>query len=172
MNYRGLFIDLDLTCRAELKEAKKIEKEAKEENKKTETAAKNGDNKELTAEAVAKNNEAMKKNGEAKAEKPKELEKNKEEDRKEEFKSTPLYPRPTQNWSDLFFIIDTLSFNIDMCDLIIFMTKINPVPGLENKKISVDASYLDTSSNTLIVSTTEAGIIENILGRTCQTIEF
>ena len=51
-----------------------------------------------------------------------------------------------------------------MCDLIMFMTKICPVPGIENKKVSVDVSYLDTSSNTLIVSTTDAGIIENILG--------
>ena len=164
MNYRGLFIDLDLTCRAELKEAKKIEKEAKEENKKTDTATKNGDNKELTAEAVAKNNEAMKKNVEAKAEKPKELEKNKEEDKKEEVKSTPLYPRPTQNWSDLFFIIDTLSFNIDMCDLILFMTKICPVSGIENKKVNVDSSYLDTSSNTLIISHTDGGVLEKLLG--------
>ena len=72
--------------------------------------------------------------------------------------------RPAQNWSDFFFIIDCLSYNIDMCDLILFMTKISPVPGLENKKVSVDVSYLDATSNTLIVSTTDAGIIESILG--------
>ena len=52
-----------------------------------------------------------------------------------------------------------------MCDLILFMTKMSPIPGLENKKVSVDVSYLDTSSNTLIVSTTDAGIIESILGK-------
>ena len=51
-----------------------------------------------------------------------------------------------------------------MCDLILFMTKISPVPGLESKKVNVDVSYLDTSSNTLIVSTTDAGVIESILG--------
>ena len=72
--------------------------------------------------------------------------------------------RPAQNWSDFFFIIDCLSYNIDMCDLILFMTKISPVPGLENKKVSVDVSYLDATSNTLIVSTTDSGIIESILG--------
>ena len=44
-----------------------------------------------------------------------------------------------------------------MCDLILFMTKMCPIPGLENKKVSVDVSYLDTISNTLIVSTTDAG---------------
>ena len=49
--------------------------------------------------------------------------------------STPLVARPAQNWSDLFFIIDSLSYNIDACDLILFMTKINPIPGLENKMV-------------------------------------
>ena len=79
--------------------------------------------------------------------------------------STPLYVKPAQNWSDFFFIIDSLSYNIDMSDLVLFMTKIAPVPGLENKKVSVDSSYLDTSSNTLIVATTDTGVIENILGK-------
>ena len=101
---------------------------------------------------------------EPKKEKPKEVEKPKEEEKKDEAKATPLYPRPAQNWSDLFFILDSISYNIDMCDIILFMTKICPVSGLENKKVNVDISYLDTSSNTLIVSHTEAGVIENLLG--------
>ena len=101
---------------------------------------------------------------EAKKEKPKEAEKPKEEEKKEEAVSTPLINRPMQNWSDLFFILDSLSYNIDMCDIILFMTKICPVAGLENKKVSVELSYLDTTSNTLIVSHTEAGILENLLG--------
>ena len=58
-----------------------------------------------------------------------------------------------------------------MCDLILFMTKMSPIPGLENKKVSVDVSYLDTSSNTLIVSTTDAGIIESILGKNKLTFK-
>merc|ERR1712013_132008 len=119
--------------RAEQKETKKVEKEAKA----LET--------------------------EAKKEKPKEIEKPKEEEKKEEPVSTPLVARPAQNWSDLFFIIDILSYNIDSCDLILFMTKINPVPGLENKKVSVDVSYLDTTSTTMVVPHTDAGIIESLL---------
>ena len=156
-------------CRAEQKEAKKIEKEAKEEIKKVEkdAAAKNGELKEANAETVAKNGEASKKNGDAKNEKPKEAEKPKEEDKKEEAKAkaTPLCSRPAQNWSDFFFIIDSLTFTIDTCDLILFMTKITPVSGIENKKVNVDVSYLDTSSNTLIVSHTDGGILENLLGK-------
>ena len=156
--------------RAEQKEAKKIEKEIKDEAKKVEkeAAAKNGDVKEANGDAAAaKNGEVVKKNGDEKKDKPKEAEKPKEEEKKEDpkAKATPLCSRPAQNWSDFFFIIDSLSYNIDMCDLILFMTKISPVPGLENKKVNPDSSYLDTSSNTLIVSTTDAGIIESILGR-------
>ena len=78
--------------------------------------------------------------------------------------ATPLINHPAQNWSDLFFILDSLSYNIDMCDIILFMTKINPVAGLETKKVNVDVSYLDTTSNTLIVSHTGAGVLENLLG--------
>eukprot|EP00092_Neocalanus_flemingeri_P026448 GFUD01028669.1.p1 GENE.GFUD01028669.1~~GFUD01028669.1.p1 ORF type:complete len:581 (-),score=122.95 GFUD01028669.1:523-2265(-) len=145
--------------RAEQKETKKVEKEAKA----LETAV-NGD------DAAVKNGDAAAKNGDAKKEKPKEKEEKKpkeaeekKEEKKEEPKSTPLVARPAQNWSDLFFIIDILSYNIDQCDLILFMTKINPVPGLENKKVNVDISYLDTSNNTMVVSHTDAGVIESLL---------
>merc|ERR1712106_230012 len=131
--------------RAEQKETKKVEKEAKALETKV-----NGD-------------DAAVKNGDAKKEKPKEIEKPKEEEKKEEPVSTPLVARPAQNWSDLFFIIDILSYNIDECDLILFMTKINPVPGLVNKKVNVDISYLDTSNNTMVVSHTDAGVIESLL---------
>ena len=54
-----------------------------------------------------------------------------------------------------------------MCDLILFMTKICPVSGIENKKVNVDVSYLDTSSNTLVISHTDGGILEGLLGMTC-----
>merc|ERR1712110_243000 len=159
--------------RAEQKEAKKIEKEAKEETKKIEkdAAVKNGDLKEANAETVAKNGEFAKKNGDAKNDKPKEAEKPKEDDKKEEAKSkaTPLCSRPAQNWSDFFFIIDSLTYTIDTCDLILFMTKITPVSGIENKKVNVDVSYLDTSSNTLIVSHTDGGVLENLLDTELST---
>jgi len=159
--------------RAEQKEAKKIEKEAKEETKKIEkdAAVKNGDLKEANAETVAKNGEVAKKNGDTKNDKPKEAEKPKEDDKKEEAKSkaTPLCSRPAQNWSDFFFIIDSLTYTIDTCDLILFMTKITPVSGIENKKVNVDVSYLDTSSNTLIVSHTDGGVLENLLDTELST---
>jgi len=163
--------------RAEQKEAKKIEKEKKEEEAKKiekESAAKNGDankkNGTKTVEAdAAVEGKKTDASAEPKKEKPKEIEKPKEEEKKDEAKATPLYPRPAQNWSDLFFILDSISYNIDMCDIILFMTKICPVSGLENKKVNVDISYLDTSSNTLIVSHTEAGVIENLLDSELST---
>ena len=162
--------------RAEQKEAKKIEKEKKEEEAKKiekEAAAKNGDatkknaeaKEQATVESAAKNGDIPKKNGDGKNDKPKEVENPKEEEKKVEAKvATQGYSRPAQNWSDLFFILDSLSYNIDMCDIILFMTKINPVAGLETKKVSVEMSYLDTTSNTLIISHTEAGVLENLLG--------
>lgn len=145
--------------RAEQKETKKVEKEAKA----------------LETE-VSGDDDATVKNGDAKKEKPKKeektaapAEKKKVEEEKEEVKSTPLIARPAQNWSDLFFILDSLSYNIDTCDLILFMTKINPIPGLENKKVSVDVSYLDTTSNTMVVSHTDAGTIESLLDTELST---
>merc|ERR1712018_409133 len=145
--------------RAEQKESKKVEKVAKA----PETEA-NGDAK------AAKNGDSKKE----KEEKPKEKEVPKAKEvpkveEKEEVISTPLVARPAQNWSDLFFIIDSLSYNIDACDLILFMTKINPIPGLENKKVNVDVSYLDTTSNTLVISHTDSGIIENLLDTELST---
>merc|ERR1712130_390206 len=151
--------------RAEQKESKKVEKVAKA----PETEA-NGDAK------AAKNGDSKKEetNKKEKEEKPKEKEVPKAKEvpkveEKEEVISTPLVARPAQNWSDLFFIIDSLSYNIDACDLILFMTKINPIPGLENKKVNVDVSYLDTTSNTLVISHTDSGIIENLLDTELST---
>jgi len=157
--------------RAEQKETKNVEKEVKDEAKKVEkeNAVKNGDAKEANGDSLIKNGLAAKKNGDEKRDRPKESEKPKEDEKKEEAKSTPLYSRATQNWSDFFFIIDSLSYNIDMCDLILFMTKICPVSGIENKKVNVDVSYLDTSSNTLIVSHTDGGILENLLDTELST---
>ena len=136
--------------RAEQKESKKIEKETKA----------------LENEASVEGKKGSETPAEARKEKPREAEKPKEEEKKDEAVTTPLSNHPMQNWSDLFFILDSLSYNIDMCDIILFMTKINPVAGLETKKVSVEMSYLDTTSNTLIVSHTEAGVLENLLGDT------
>merc|ERR1711974_468272 len=93
--------------RAEQKESKKVEKVAKA----PETEA-NGD-----AKAV-KNGDSKKEEKPKEKEAPKAKEVPKVEE-KEEVISTPLVARPAQNWSDLFFIIDSLSYNIDACDLIL-----------------------------------------------------
>ena len=169
--------------RAEQKETKKLEKQAKA----LETETNGEDNKNKDAKKEKPKEEKVEKPKEEKKEKPKEEKKEKpkedskekevvkekekpkeqlkEDDKKDEPKPTPLVAKPVQNWSDLFFIIDTLSYNIDMCDLILFLTKINPVPGIENKKVNVDTSYMDTTTNTLVFSHTDAGVMESLLGK-------
>ena len=162
-----------ISCRAEQKESKKVEKVAKAPEAEANgdaKAVKNGDSKKEKKEEPKKEEPKKEEaNKKEKEEKPKEKEVPKAKElpkveEKEEVISTPLVARPAQNWSDLFFIIDSLSYNIDACDLILFMTKINPIPGLENKKVNVDVSYLDTTSNTLVISHTDSGIIESLLG--------
>eukprot|EP00092_Neocalanus_flemingeri_P010457 GFUD01011268.1.p1 GENE.GFUD01011268.1~~GFUD01011268.1.p1 ORF type:complete len:629 (-),score=141.53 GFUD01011268.1:250-2136(-) len=167
--------------RAELKETKKLEKQAKALE--TEVASEDAKNKDAKKEKPKE--EKKEKPKEEKKEKPKEepkekdapkekekekpKEQSKEDDKKDEPKPTPLVTKPAQNWSDLFFIIDALSYNIDMCDLILFMTKMNPVPGIENKKVNVDVSYLDTTTNTLVFSHTDAGVMESLLDTELST---
>ena len=73
--------------------------------------------------------------------------------------------KPAQNWCDFFFILDSLSYNIDMCDLILFMTKLHPLPNIDTKRVAADSSYLETTTNTLVFSYTHAGIMETLLGR-------
>ena len=169
-----------ILSRAEQKESKKVEKVAKAPETEANgdaKAVKNGDSKKEKKEEPKKEEPKKEEaNKKEKEEKPKEKEVPKAKEvpkveEKEEVISTPLVARPAQNWSDLFFIIDSLSYNIDACDLILFMTKINPIPGLENKKVNVDVSYLDTTSNTLVISHTDSGIIENLLGELkCKTM--
>ena len=88
----------------------------------------------------------------------------KEDDKKDEPLPTPLTVKPAQNWCDFFFIIDSMSYNIDMCDFILFMNKLHPVPNIDIKKVNVDASYLETTTNTLVFSYSDAGIMESLLG--------
>ena len=57
-----------------------------------------------------------------------------------------------------------MSYNIDMCDFILFMNKLHPVPNIDIKKVNVDASYLETTTNTLVFSYSDAGIMESLLG--------
>ena len=168
---------ITFSFRAEQKDSKKVEKVAKAletEANGDAKAVKNGDSKKDKKEEPKKEEPKKEEAKKDKEEKPKEKEAPKEKDvpkvkevpkiEEEEASTTPLISRPAQNWSDLFFIIDSLSYNIDACDLVLFMTKINPVPGIENKKVNVDVSYLDTSSNSLVISHTDSGIIESLLG--------
>ena len=80
--------------------------------------------------------------------------------------------KPAQNWCDFFFILDSLSYNIDMCDLILFMTKLHPLPSIDTKRVAADSSYLETTTNTLVFSYTEAGIMEQLLGELLSSINF
>ena len=165
--------------RAEQKESKKAEKQAKAIE--TESAAKAKDTKESEKEKPkeeAKKEKPKEEVQKEKDQKPKETPKEdkkepkkepkakevKEDEKKDEPQPTPLTVKPAQNWSDLFFIIDSLSYNIDMCDFIMFMNKLHPVPNIDIKKVNVDASYLETTTNTLVFSYTEAGIMEQLLG--------
>ena len=139
--------------RADQKESKKVEKEVKPVENEVSVS---GD--------VKKGAETT---SDSKKEKPKDAEK------KEDAMSAPaVCERPYQNWCDFMFIMDSLSFSLDMCDLLLFQTKISPVPGLEAKKVSVEGSYLDTASNTLVVAATDSGIIEKILGESKQQSYF
>ena len=141
------------------KDAKKEKpKEEKREKPKEEKKEKTKEDKREKPKEESKEKEATK-------EKENPKEQLKEDDKKDEPKPTPLVAKPVQNWSDLFFNIDKLSYNVDMCDLILFLTKINPVPGIENKKVNVDISYLDTTTNTLVFSHTDAGVMESLLGK-------
>ena len=58
-----------------------------------------------------------------------------------------------------------MSYNIDMCDFILFMNKLHPVPNIDIKKVNADASYLETTTNTLVFSYSDAGIMESLLGK-------
>ena len=128
----------------------------------------NGDEKKNDSAASSffsakKNNDAKNDaNGDAKK---KETDKPKDEDTKEDVVVTPLAAKPYQNWSDLFFLLDSLSYSQDSCDLLLFLTKICPLAGIDHKKVSTEHSFLDTATNTLIVAHTDAGLMESLLGQ-------
>merc|ERR1712032_969609 len=144
--------------RAEQKESKKVEKA-----------------KALEAESAAKaKDKESEKPKEEKKDKPKEKaaktkDQVKEDDKKDEPLPTPLTVKPAQNWCDFFFIIDSMSYNIDMCDFILFMNKLHPVTNIDIKKVNVDASYLETTTNTLVFSYSDAGIMESLLDTELST---
>merc|ERR1719323_360259 len=144
--------------RAELKESKKIEKQAKALE--AETAAKSKDAEKEKPKEEAKKEKPKEEASKDKDEKKPELKKEtkakdllKEDDKKDDQQPTPLSVKPAQNWCDFFFIIDSLSYNIDICDFILFMNKLHPtITNIDTKKVNVDASYLETGTNTLVFS--------------------
>jgi len=81
-----------------------------------------------------------------------------------EIKRIRQLPASYQNWSDLFFIMDVMSRGIDICDILIFISKTDDlIPVMDDKKVDVHLSRLDVGTNTLTVSYTNAGIIEKLL---------
>jgi len=81
-----------------------------------------------------------------------------------EIKRIRQLPTGYQNWSDLFFIMDVMSGGVDICDILIFISKTDDlIPVMDDKKVDVHLSRLDVGTNTLTVSYTDAGIIEKLL---------
>ena len=160
--------------RAEQKESKKVEKKAKALEAESAAKAKDAE-KEKPKEEAKKDDKPKEDVPKDKEQKPKETpkeketktkEQQKEDDKKDEPQPTPLAIKPAQNWCDFFFIIDSLSYNIDMCDFILFMAKLHPtIANIDIKKVNVDASYLETTTNTLVFSYSDAGIMESLLGK-------
>jgi len=57
-----------------------------------------------------------------------------------------------------------------MCDFILFMAKLHPtIANIDVKKVNVDASYLETTTNTLVFSYSDAGIMESLLDTELST---
>jgi len=81
-----------------------------------------------------------------------------------EIKRIRQLPTAHQNWSDLFFIMDVMSGGVDICDILIFISKTDDlIPVMDDKKVDVHLSRLDVGTSTLTVSYTDAGIIEKLL---------
>ena len=83
-----------------------------------------------------------------------------------EIKRIRQLPTFYHNWSDLFFIMDVMSGGVDICDILIFISKTDDlIPVMDDKKVDVHLSRLDVAANTLTLSYTDAGIIEKLLGK-------
>ena len=71
-----------------------------------------------------------------------------------------------QNWSDLFFILDVMSGYIDICEILIFISKTDDlIAGIEYKKVDIHTSRLDLSISTLTLNFTQCGVIEKLMGK-------
>jgi len=69
-----------------------------------------------------------------------------------------------QNWCDLFFVMDVMSGSIDICEILVFISKLDPlVEEMEGKRVDVGKSFLDTYNHTLTLVFTSAGSLEQLL---------
>ena len=93
------------------------------------------------------------------------------------------------NWADLFFVLDVMSGSIDVCEILVFISKTDPlVRQLEEKKVdpgkflpecpfkfkiipSAGKSYVDSYDHKLTIAFTDVGSLEQLLGAfVCNTI--
>ena len=86
------------------------------------------------------------------------------------------------NWADLFFVLDVMSGSIDVCEILVFISKTDPlVRQLEEKKVdsgetsnirtpqrwrssSSGKSFLDSYDHKLTILFTDVGSLEQLLG--------
>lgn len=79
-------------------------------------------------------------------------------------KEEKIQPVGHQNWSDLFFILDVMSGHIDICEILIFISKTDDlITGIESKKVDIHTSRLDLSLNTITLNFTNCGVIEKLM---------
>ena len=86
------------------------------------------------------------------------------------------------NWADLFFVLDVMSGSIDVCEILVFISKTDPlVRQLEEKRVdsgetsnirtpqrwrssSSGKSFLDSYDHKLTIIFTDVGSLEQLLG--------
>ena len=86
------------------------------------------------------------------------------------------------NWADLFFVLDVMSGSIDVCEILVFISKTDPlVRQLEEKRVdsgetsnirtpqrwrssSSGKSFLDSYDHKLTILFTDVGSLEQLLG--------
>ena len=84
------------------------------------------------------------------------------------------------NWADLFFVLDVMSGSIDVCEILVFISKTDPlVRQLEEKKVDPGRflsvafqfslfppgkSFVDSYNHKLTIAFTDVGSLEQLLG--------
>jgi len=79
---------------------------------------------------------------------------------KENLSNAPDY----ENWNDLFFVLDVMSGYIDVCEILIFVSKTDDkIIGIEEKKVDIHNSNLDPSLRILRIHFTTSGVVEQLM---------